>query len=258
MAPSSSSPSSSSNTTRATHQPASQLLPPISSSAASHREAPLISLDPTADISDFFMFRSYEPGQEDKIVLIMDVIPGEEPSSGPNYWNFDPTVLYSFNIDNDRDGEADDVRFEIRFTNEFRGTNKDLGLFLCAFLRAGMATVKFDDIEVPSGPLDEAARLARFERLIAVSEKFLEEYERCFRPVNRQRVALVEALELFILLLHAWTKIKVGELDDIMYVLERFLPANGRQFVRRHEVTVGMPAITHKHDIDGGASPPLH
>ena len=105
-------------------------LAPTGSSAASHREAPLISLDPTADISDFFMFRSYETGQEDKIVLIMDVIPGEEPSSGPNYWNFDPSVLYSFSIDNDKDGNADDVRFEIRFKNEFRGINKDLGLFL--------------------------------------------------------------------------------------------------------------------------------
>ncbi len=105
-------------------------LAPASSSAASHREAPLISLDPTADITDFFMFRSYEAGQEDKIVLIMDVIPGEEPSSGPNYWNFDPSVLYTFNIDNDKDGNASDVRFEIRFKNEFRGVNKDLGLFL--------------------------------------------------------------------------------------------------------------------------------
>jgi hypothetical protein len=105
-------------------------LAPASSSAASHREAPLISLDPTADITDFFMFRSYEPGQADKIVLIMDVIPGEEPSAGPNYWNFDPSVIYSFNIDNNKDGNASDVRFEIRFKNEFRGTNKDLGLFL--------------------------------------------------------------------------------------------------------------------------------
>ena len=35
---------------------------PVSSSAASHREAPLISMDPTADITDFFMFRSYETG----------------------------------------------------------------------------------------------------------------------------------------------------------------------------------------------------
>jgi hypothetical protein len=105
-------------------------LAPTASRAASHREAPLISLDPTADITDFFMFRSYEAGQEDKVVLIMDVIPGEEPSAGPNYWNFDPSVLYSINIDNDKDGDADDVRFEIRFKNEFRGTIRDLGLFL--------------------------------------------------------------------------------------------------------------------------------
>lgn len=105
-------------------------LAPASTSAASHREAPLISLDPTADITDFFMFRSYETGKDDKIVLIMDVIPGEEPSSGPNYWNFDPSVLYSFYVDNNKDGNADDVRFEIRFKNEFRGVNRDLGLFL--------------------------------------------------------------------------------------------------------------------------------
>jgi len=105
-------------------------LAPTGSSAASHREAPLISVDPTADITDFFMFRSHEAGQEDKIVLIMDVIPGEEPSAGPNYWSFDPSVLYSINIDNDKDGEADDVRFEVRFKNEYRGTIRDLGLFL--------------------------------------------------------------------------------------------------------------------------------
>ncbi|HEX5943199.1 MAG TPA: DUF4331 domain-containing protein [Anaerolineales bacterium] len=105
-------------------------LAPTASSAASHREAPLISLDPTADITDFFMFRSYEAGQEDKIVFLMDVIPGEEPSAGPNYYNFDPSVLYSINVDNDKDGEADDVRFEIRFKTEYRGIIKDLGLFL--------------------------------------------------------------------------------------------------------------------------------
>ena len=111
-------------------------LAPAATQAASHREAPLISLDPTADISDFFMFRSYEAGQDDKIVLIMDVIPGEEPSSGPNYFNFDPNVLYAFNVDNNADGKANDVRFEIQFKNEFRGLVKDLGLFL-SFLGGG-------------------------------------------------------------------------------------------------------------------------
>ncbi|MEO7840831.1 MAG: DUF4331 domain-containing protein [Anaerolineales bacterium] len=105
-------------------------LAPSASQAASHREAPLISMDPTADISDFFMFRSYEAGKADKIVLIMDVIPGEEPSSGPNYYNFDPNVLYAFNIDNNADGIANDVRFEVQFKTEIRGVIKDLGLFL--------------------------------------------------------------------------------------------------------------------------------
>jgi len=84
--------------------------------------------------------------------------------------------------------------------------------------------VDFDDIAVSSEELDDGGRLARFERLIAVSEKFLDEYERATKPVNRQRVALFEALELFILIQHAWTKIKVRELNDIMYVLEQFLP----------------------------------
>jgi hypothetical protein len=103
---------------------------PDRATAASHREAPLISLDPTADITDFFFFRSYETGKSSKAVLIMDVIPGEEPSSGPNYWNFDPSVLYRFHVDNNADGEADEIEFEIRFENEFRGTAAQLGLFL--------------------------------------------------------------------------------------------------------------------------------
>ena len=105
-------------------------LGPTASNAASHREAPLIALDPTADISDFFMFRSDETGKDDKVVFIMDVIPGEEPSSGPNYYTFDPSVLYAFSLDNNMDGKAEDIRFEFKFENEFRGINKDAGLFL--------------------------------------------------------------------------------------------------------------------------------
>jgi Domain of unknown function (DUF4331) len=101
---------------------------PAPASAASHREAPLISLDPEADITDFFMFRSYEPGQSDKVDLIMDVIPGEEPSSGPNYYNFDPSVLYTFNVDNNNDGVAEDIKFELRFRTELRGDTTALGL----------------------------------------------------------------------------------------------------------------------------------
>jgi uncharacterized protein DUF4331 len=105
-------------------------LGPEGAEAASHREAPLISRDPTADITDFFFFRSYESGKANKVELIMNVIPNEEPSSGPNYYGFDPNVKYAFHVDNDQEGDADDVEFELRFRNEERGVAKALKLFL--------------------------------------------------------------------------------------------------------------------------------
>src|SRR5262245_42454731 len=104
---------------------------PAASNAASHREAPLIALDPAADITDFFFFRSYEPGRDDRVVLVMDVFPGGEPSSGPNYFNFDPNVRYSFHVDDDKDGAADDTRIDVQFRTEpVRGVIDQLNLFL--------------------------------------------------------------------------------------------------------------------------------
>jgi hypothetical protein len=101
---------------------------PSPANAASHREAPLIANDPPADITDFYMFRSTQAGQADKVDLIMDVIPFEEPSGGPNYYNFDPSVAYTFHVDNNKDGKANDIEFELRFTNEIRGVVNSLGL----------------------------------------------------------------------------------------------------------------------------------
>jgi hypothetical protein len=106
---------------------------------ASHREAPLIALDAPADITDVFMFRSYEAGKDDKIVLIMNVFPGGEPSSGPNYFTFDPNVRYAFNIDNDGDGKAEDIVFEFEFRTEIRGLVDQLGLFV-SYLGCGTRT----------------------------------------------------------------------------------------------------------------------
>lgn len=74
------------------------------------------------------MFRSYEAGKDDRIVLIMDVFPGGEPSSGPNYFTFDPRALYAFHVDNNEDGDADDIEFEFRFSTD--GVIQQLGLFL--------------------------------------------------------------------------------------------------------------------------------
>jgi hypothetical protein len=93
---------------------------------ASHREAPLIALDPAADNTDVYAFVSYDaanlarsPGER-KVTFIMNVIPGQDPSDGPNYFNFDDEVLYAINIDNDQNGKADDIVYEFRFKTENR------------------------------------------------------------------------------------------------------------------------------------------
>lgn len=86
--------------------------------AASHREAPLIALDPAADNTDVYAFRSWE--DPSKVVFIANVIPGQEPGDGPNYFNFDDNVLYRIHIDNNQDGVAEDIVYEFRFKTETR------------------------------------------------------------------------------------------------------------------------------------------
>jgi hypothetical protein len=86
--------------------------------AASHREAPLISMDPEADITDFYAFRSWE--DPNKAVFVMNVIPSQEPSSGPNYFNFADDVLYEIHIDNNKNNIAQNIVYQIRFKTEIR------------------------------------------------------------------------------------------------------------------------------------------
>ena len=94
--------------------------------AASHREAPLIALDPAADNTDVYAFVSYDVTNlarnpdDRKVTFIMNVLPGQDPSDGPNYFNFDDEVLYAINIDNDADGKAEDIVYEFRFTTADR------------------------------------------------------------------------------------------------------------------------------------------
>lgn len=90
---------------------------PAASFGASHREAPITALDEKADITDVFAFVSYD--DPSKVTLIMDVDPLLEPSNGPNYFPFDPNILYAIRIDNNNDA-VEDVTFEIRFQTEIR------------------------------------------------------------------------------------------------------------------------------------------
>ncbi|MDD5273832.1 MAG: DUF4331 domain-containing protein [Methylovulum sp.] len=97
---------------------------PAFSFAASHREAPAIALDPAADITDVYAFRSWE--DPSKLVFIMNVLPGQEPSAGPNYYNFDDSVAYDINLDTNKDGKADDIVYRVQFKTEVRAPFTDL------------------------------------------------------------------------------------------------------------------------------------
>lgn len=98
---------------------AAALLHTAPADAASHREAPLIANDPTADLTDVYFFRSWQ--NPANVVMIMNVVPGQEPSSGPNYFGFGDDVLYSFHLDLNADGRADDLVYEVRFQTQIRG-----------------------------------------------------------------------------------------------------------------------------------------
>ena len=93
------------------------LLAPVSMFASSHREAPITALDRTADITDWYAFVSYD--HPDRVTMILNVDPFLEPSNGPNYFPFDPNVLYEMKVDNNRDG-VEDVTFQFRFTTTIR------------------------------------------------------------------------------------------------------------------------------------------
>ena len=97
---------------------------PEKSQASSHREAPVISEDPTADNTDVYAFVS--PDRPNSVTIVANYIPLEEPAGGPNFNQFADDVLYELKVDNDGDGR-EDVTYE--FTFETRTRNGDTFLY---------------------------------------------------------------------------------------------------------------------------------
>ncbi|HEY0371608.1 MAG TPA: DUF4331 domain-containing protein [Thermoanaerobaculia bacterium] len=93
------------------------ILTPTAVFASSHREAPLITEDQTKDNTDVYVFRS--PDASDTVTIIANFIPLEEPSSGPNFYNFSPVGVYEIHIDNNGDAR-EDITYQFQFRNEIR------------------------------------------------------------------------------------------------------------------------------------------
>ena len=76
----------------------------------------MITSTPKLDGTDFYMFRSYEPGRDGFVTLIANYLPLQDPYGGPNYFELDSNGIYEIKIDNDGDG-VEDITFQFRFTN---------------------------------------------------------------------------------------------------------------------------------------------
>ena len=87
---------------------------PATAQASSHREAPLISEDPSADNTDTYAFRS--PDARDTVTIISNYIPGEDPAAGPNWYTFSPSARYVIYADKNGDGKPD-ITWRFRFKN---------------------------------------------------------------------------------------------------------------------------------------------
>ena len=87
-------------------------LGPGDGTASSHREAPLIAEDPSADLTDVYAFRS--PDKPDTVTILANVIPGEDPAAGPNWYTFSPSARYNLKIDTTGDVKPD-VMYRFQF-----------------------------------------------------------------------------------------------------------------------------------------------
>ena len=86
---------------------------PGNGTASSQREAPLIADDPSADLTDVYAFRS--PDRPGTVTILANVIPGEDPAAGPNWYTFSPGARYNLKIDTTGDVRPDVIyRFEFR------------------------------------------------------------------------------------------------------------------------------------------------
>ncbi len=82
---------------------------------SSHREAPEISKDPAADNTDVYAY--VDATDPTKVNLIANFNPFQIPYGGPNFNEFADDVLYTINVSNQGQSQAD-ISYQFRFTTK--------------------------------------------------------------------------------------------------------------------------------------------
>lgn len=83
--------------------------------ASSHMDAPLITLDDAANLTDVYAFVGAAPGNGKYLNLAMSVYPFEDPGIGPNKYNFDDRVAYALHVSTGADVAAGRKTFSYVF-----------------------------------------------------------------------------------------------------------------------------------------------
>lgn len=95
--------------------------------SSSHREAPGIAGLSRLDSTDFYMFRSYEPGRDKFVTFIANYIPLQQAYGGPNYYKFDQNGIYEIHIDNNGDA-VEDLTYQFDFNSTLRNGGNGIAL----------------------------------------------------------------------------------------------------------------------------------
>src|SRR4051812_23162044 len=93
------------------------------SSGSSHREAPLSSVDPTADDTDVYAFKAADA--PNALTIVANWIPFEDPAGGPNFYRLDDRAADYLNVDKTGDGRPD-VRYRFKFRTRVLDKNSFL------------------------------------------------------------------------------------------------------------------------------------
>jgi len=99
--------------------------------ASSHSDAPLIKLDPQANLTDVYAFRRNRPDGSQVLVVEVSVRPFSEPGDGVTYDSFSDDALYSIHIANPITG-AQVQRYDFKFSpvSSQNGSYKNLNTIL--------------------------------------------------------------------------------------------------------------------------------